>query len=827
MPAGKVTACGFAAAANDARVSRCGEGNSANSGHSDGELMPPQPAARGKSAEGKLGQTDGIGSAAGTGPGIAVTIGDEQELATSCRKEGAAQRTDAQRTKCQWARVPDGRETGRSINASASVDSQHPKDRATSPAKNEETEPGLSGHRHVVTGAGDPPHGRVWAGEPQKQMPCRNGGDTLNVAVSSSVELTQQSTSQPSKQDVHTANWQAVNWPGLEARVFRTQRAIHDAFTQGNTDKGNRLILELMGSHYAKLLAVHNATNPSKGAGTAGVDRIKNLTDAEKWRLALKIRFDLKPSPVRRSRIPKENKNEFRPLGIPTIRDRAIQHLIKLALEPAAEALLAPEQFGFRPGRGCRDAATHIRLRLRQPTYVLDADISKFFDRIAHDAVLRVIPGPPGLTKAIRRLLKAGIMDGVDLTHPEEGTPQGGPISPLLANLVLADLAASITREFPKGRVINGEKIAKPPYTPSYADDFLVIHESVAVLTAVRAYVEQWLTLRGLELHPDKTAIRHTATVANGHRGFRFLGYGFRHYQVGRHQAKGREWFNWTGPSEESVKRVYEKCVAIIDGSKRSRKRNGAIKDLARKGKATPEEVMVKRLDNAIRGWCIYHRPFFAKEMFGKLDHLLYGKLWKWSLRKHPTRKRAWVVARYWNNTKPWRFTVLPSKTGKPVQLTQAAATPIVRHYPVKPEKSWFDGDWAYWAKRAGHYPMLTTGASYALKRQQGKCPQCKQQIVSEDRVILATLQQVRGARKCVMHRHCADALRDATMEPVFIGSVLIAARCGDDSHAGLTEPIVSRDVIGSTDMDAPSGVSENDSLTGAGSPAPGGIFSI
>jgi RNA-directed DNA polymerase len=740
----------------------------------------------------------------------------------SYRKDRAAQRTDAQQTNRQRARVPDGRDTGRSINASAPVDSQHPKDRATSPALNEVTELGLSGRRCAATGAGDPPDGQVWAGEPTKPIPRCNGGDTQNSAVSSHVEPTQQSASKPSTQEVQAAKWQAVNWPELEARVFRTQRAIFEAFKQGKKAKGHRLQTRLWRSHNARLLAVHNATNPNKGADTAGTDGVKSLSDAAKWRLALKIRFDLKPMPLRRTFIPK-NGNELRPLGIPTIRDRAIQHLIKLALEPAAETLLSPEQFGFRPGRGCWDAAMHIRLRLRKPSYVLDADISKFFDRISHDAILRAIPGPTCLINAIRRILKGGILEGVEITHPDTGTMQGGPLSPLLANLVLASLAADIHKEFPKGRSINGEIIVKVPYTPSCADDFLVIHESQSGLMAVRAYVEQWLALRGLELHPDKTAIRNTATMADGYRGFRFLGFGFRHHRIGRHQSKGKEWYLWTGPSQESLNRVYQKCVDIIDASKRSRKRNGAIKDRARKGKATPEEVMVIKLNNLIRGWCGYHRPFFAKDTFSTLDHQLFTKLWKWALRKHPSRKRAWVVEHWFNSAKPWRFTVTSPSTGKRWHLRSAADTTITRHFQVKPEKSWFDGDWAYWAKRAGHYPMLTARAGTALKRQQGKCPLCKGAITIEDRIVLATYPHERGPRTSVVHRNCADALRNATTEPAFVGSVLTAARCWDDWHAGLTEPTVPRGIVGSTSMDAPDGASEN-LLTGAAHATPGGI---
>jgi RNA-directed DNA polymerase len=824
MPAGGNAACGIATAAKGARASRCGGGDSANSGRSDGELTSLPVAGEGKPTAAQREETDGAGSVAVTGPDTAVK-GHEQEETTSYRNMEAAKHAVTQQTKCQQGQAPDGRDAVRSIGTRPSVDSLDPTHRATSPARNEEIEPGLSGRRSAATGAGDPPHDRVQAGSPTKPRPLRNGGDTQTADISSTVELTQQSASKPSKQDVQAANWLAVNWPELEARVFRIQRAIHEAFKQGKHEKGHRLQKRLLRSHEARLLAVRKTTEDSKGADTAGVDGLYSLTDAAKWRLALLIRFDMKPTPLRRTFIPKDNKDELRPLGIPTIRDRAIQHLVKLALEPAAETLLAPEQFGFRPGRGCWDAASHIRLRLRKPTPALDADITKFFDRINHDAILRVIPGPPCLINAVRRMLKAGILEGVVLTQPETGTPQGGPISPLLANLVLADLAASISREFPKGRVMNGEKIARPPYCPSYADDFLVIHESAAVLTAVRAFVEQWLALRGLELHPDKTATRHTATMADGYRGFRFLGFGFRHHRIGRHQAKGREWFLWIGPSQESLHRVYQKCVEIIDASKRSRKRNGAIKDKALKGQATPEEIMVIKLNNLIRGWCGYHRPFFAKETFSKLDHMLFAKLWKWALRKHPSRKRAWVIQRLFNNANPWRFTVTSTRTGKPLPLRSAAATPIVRHYPVKPEKSWYDGDWAYWAKRTGHYPMLTARAGAAIKRHSGKCPLCKVQLTSEARVVLATFPHERHSRTCVIHRQCADALRNVTTESAFVGSVAIVARYRGTCTPGLRSQPCREARLVPPELDVPGGASENNLLTGVASAAPGEIF--
>lgn len=784
---GTEAACGGATAANGVQTSRCEEVLFLNSGHLDGRLKPLSVAGDGYIPAAQQGETAGGGSAASSKPGEVSAQGYEQEGIISCRKDKAAKCTGTQQPKWQPGHALGGPDAAQSIGTSPAAESPGPARHAKRSARNEETLLVPSTHCAAAHGASDPTVGREGAGSPTKPMPRCNGGDMPNSDISSRTGPALLPVSKPSKQDVQAASWQVVDWPSVEAGVFRIQRAIHAAIIQGNNNKAFRLQMKLMNSLKARLIAVRKAAEDSKGRATAGVDGLASLNDAQKWRLAETIRFDMAPQPLRRVLIPKADKNETRPLSIPTIRDRAIQHLIKLAVEPAAEACLAPEQFGFRPGRSCHDAAQHICLRLRKPSYVLDADLSKFFDRIPHDAILRVIPGPPRLIKAIRRLLKAGISDGVELTQPDSGTPQGGPLSPLLANLVLADLAASITRVFPATRMINGKKIAKAPYTPSYADDFLSIHERLDVIQEVRGYIETKLAGMGLELNSDKTAIRHTSTKKEDLRGFDFLGFNFRHHEVGRHQAKGARWFLWRGPSKKSLQKVYEKCAAIIDGSKRSRKRNGAIKDAARKGKATPEEVMITRLNSATGGWCNYHRPFFAKQAFSDLDHLLFQKLWSTALRKHPRRNRAWIVKYVFNNASPWRYgTTL--RSGKLLQVSPAAATPIVRHYPVKAEESWFDGNWAYWAKRAGHYPMITKSAGGALKRQRGKCPHCKESFTEDASVVMASIEAPKGFRNCVIHRQCADALRCTQTESVFVSCIADRSPVRGNSYAGFEE---------------------------------------
>jgi hypothetical protein len=354
--------------------------------------------------------------------------GHEQKEALSCRKDKAAKFDDTPETKRHQEQAPGDRDVARSIGTRSSADSLDPTHHATSSTCNEETYSGLSG-RLKATGAGDPPQGPEGAGSPTKQMPPCNEGDTPNSDIVSLVNNPQHSARTTSKRIAQASLWQEVNWPEVEARVFRIQRGIYEAFSQGDVTKGHRLQTRLLNSHHARLLAVKKAAEDSKGSYTPGVDGIANLSDGGKWALASKIRFDRKPSALRRVYIEKAGKKELRPLGIPTIQDRAIQHLIKLAIEPAAETILSPEQFGFRPGRGCWDAAIHISLRLRKPSYVLDADIRQFFDRIKHGTLLEALPCATDLKQAVSRLLRVGILDGTVMTTPEAGTPQGGPLS--------------------------------------------------------------------------------------------------------------------------------------------------------------------------------------------------------------------------------------------------------------------------------------------------------------------------------------------------------------------------------------------------------------
>src|SRR6266699_7243236 len=290
----------------------------------------------------------------------------------------------------------------------------------------------------------------------------------------------------------------------------------------------------LMRSWSAKCLAVGKVTQDNRGKKTAGVDGVKNLIPRQRLELAQRLTPYLKTRPVRRVWIPKPGKTEQRPLGIPTLGNRAAQTLVRLALEPEWEARFEPNSYGFRPGRSTHDAIEAIFNAIRyQPKYVLDADIAACFDRIAHFPLLNKLHTFPMLRRVIRTWLIAGVVDGGQLLATDKGAPQGSAISPLLANVALHGLETSIQRAFPLQKP--GTSIRWRPLVVRYADDFVVLHESLNYVERSRDVAIRWLAEMGLELKPSKTRIVHTLRPHAGQpAGFDFLGSTVRQFPVGR-----------------------------------------------------------------------------------------------------------------------------------------------------------------------------------------------------------------------------------------------------------------------------------------------------
>ena len=321
--------------------------------------------------------------------------------------------------------------------------------------------------------------------------------------------------------DPESEAWKAVPWRKLEQHVFRIQKRIYRAGQNSERRKVQKLQKLLMKSEAARLLAVRRVTQENQGKKTAGVDGVKSVPPPERFAMAQKIHpkhwKGKKAKPVRRVWIPKPGKEEKRPLGIPVLYERAQQALVKSALEPEWESYFEANSYGFRPGRDAHDAVEAIFNAIRyKPKYVLDADIKGCFDTINQEELVKKLQTYPKLRQIIKRWLKAGVVDNGVFTPTKAGTPQGGVISPLLANRALHGMEKAITEGM--------QSKAVKPILVRYADDFVILHPEKEELEKATQKITQWLSHMGLVLSPKKTRVTHTLTPTQGNVGFDFLG---------------------------------------------------------------------------------------------------------------------------------------------------------------------------------------------------------------------------------------------------------------------------------------------------------------
>jgi RNA-directed DNA polymerase len=430
----------------------------------------------------------------------------------------------------------------------------------------------------------------------------------------------------------HPSAWGQIDWQQAEDEVRRLQERIFRAAKEHQHARVRNLQRLVVRSYFAKALAIRQVTQINSGKGTPGVDGCVCKTDAQRMGF-LKSGLSLegyRPSPVRRVYIPKAD-GKRRPLGIPTVKDRVMQALVKLALEPEWESRFEANSYGFRPGRSTHDAIKAIWLGSNQTgssQWVVDADISGCFDNIDHDALLALVP--EHFHEVIRRWLKAGVVELGKHDDSLAGTPQGGVISPLLANIALDGIE----------RLFEGEKKTGQPKLPSkktgmnrgiqlirYADDFVVFCPSREVAEQyVRPELERFLATRGLRLSDAKTKIAHIDD------GFDFLGFSIRH-QSGKVIIK---------PQKEKV-----------------RKHVRAISEYLRTHRQQPTAGVIRDLNPVIRGWANYYRHVVSKRTFAAVDNAMWPMLFKWAKRRHPTKSLYWVKTRYFPNRDLGRSWVL------------------------------------------------------------------------------------------------------------------------------------------------------------------------
>ena len=543
-----------------------------------------------------------------------------------------------------------------------------------------------------------------------------------------------------------TVEWSEINWRKAERLTFKLQKRIFQASERGDVKAVRKLQKTLINSWSAKCIAVRRVTQDNQGKNTAGVDGIKSLTPKQRMNLVGRLKLTNKVKPTRRVNIPKPGTTETRPLGIPTINDRALQALVKLALEPEWEAKFEPNSYGFRPGRSCHDAIEAIFISIKQKDkYVLDADISKCFDRIDHKALISKIHTYPTLSRQIQAWLRAGYMDGKELFPTNDGTPQGGVISPLLANIALHGMEERVKQY---AETLKGRKLANRQSLSliRYADDFVIIHEDLNVVKKCQEIIANWLSDMGLELKPSKTKLTHTLNEIEGNVGFEFLGFHVQQHRVGNYRCAKNPKGTLLGfttlitPSKAKIKTHLVKIAKVIDTHK-----------------TAPQAALISKLNPIIRGWSNYYTTVVSKATFSKVDTLTYDKLRAWAR----TRGKGSINKdKYWRTVgdKDWCFS-----TEDGIELFNHASTPIVRHTKVKGKASPFNGDWIYWSKRRGEYPETPSRVSKLIKKQKGICPHCGLYFTSTDIVEVDHIKPTSIGGKDIydnlqlLHKHCHD----------------------------------------------------------------------
>ena len=560
--------------------------------------------------------------------------------------------------------------------------------------------------------------------------------------------------------------WSDIPWRKLEKNVYKLQKRIFKASRRGDVKLVRRLQKLLIKSRAARILAVRRVTQDNQGRKTAGVDGVKSLTPKQRLALTNKLKLGSKVAPTRRVWIPKPGKEEKRPLGIPTMYDRALQGLVKLALEPEWEARFEPNNYGFRPGRSCHDAIEAIFNAIKlKSKFVFDADISKCFDCINHKKLLKKLNTFPTLRRQIRAWIKAGVMDGLELKPTDCGTPQGGTFSPLLANIalhgmenVIKNLATDFDMKDGRGKTLGIQNRRRSVNVIRYADDFVILHKDINILNKCIKVITQWLNDIGLELKPSKTRITHTLNNYKKEKaGFDFLGFNIKQHKTGKYTC-GKNRRGLLGfktiitPSKESQKRHYNKLAEIVD-----------------RNKGQSQLTLISRLNPIIRGWCNYYATVISQKVFEHLDHILFWKLFKWGTKRHQNKGIKWVKNKYFMTIgeKNWAFATRTRDNPFATYLISHQDTKIIRFTKVKGDASPYDGNLVYWSTRRGKHPEVPTRTAFLLKKQKGKCNWCELYFKDGDVIELDhIIPKSKGGKDeyknwQLLHRHCHDKKTD------------------------------------------------------------------
>jgi RNA-directed DNA polymerase len=495
--------------------------------------------------------------------------------------------------------------------------------------------------------------------------------------------------------------WHSINWKQVWHTVRRLQARIVKAIHAGRWGKVQALVYLLTHSFAGRALAILRVVSNS-GATTPGVDGATwNTPESKTAAFPTLTPHGYHSQPLRRVYIPKSN-GQQRPLGIPTVRDRAMQALYLLGLDPIVETQGDRNSYGFRRHRNCADALVHCHRLLckrHSPCWILEGDIKACFDQISHAWLLRHTLMDK---EVLRQWLKAGFVERNVWFATTEGTPQGGIASPTLANLTLDGLQGLLRDHFGSTR---SARERHRVHLVRYADDFIITGTSEELLRdEVQPLVEHFLSERGLRLSHEKTRITHVS------EGFDFLGQNVRRYGNGKVLLK---------PARKSIRRFLKGIREVLHGV----------------GRSLTVGQLITVLNPKIKGWTLYHRHASSARIYAYVDHQIHGALWRWARRRHRGKSAHWVRNRYWRTTRKrsWVFsgTLLTGKGESiTVDLMKAVDVRIERHVLIQHEANPYDPLWeSYYEERlqkkmeSQFLGRLTLRALY--QRQKGRCLAC------------------------------------------------------------------------------------------------------
>lgn len=533
--------------------------------------------------------------------------------------------------------------------------------------------------------------------------------------------------------------WNNIDWKEKEIWLYNLQCKIFKLTKINDINTVFFIQKQIINHSYAKLLAVRKITQDNLGKRTAGVDNISVLTPNERMKLSHKVCINNQSDKIRRVTILKPNGKE-RHLGIPTIRDRVKQCLVKFALEPQYEASFEPNSYGFRPGRSSNDARQAIVNCLQLlPKYVLDADIKGCFDNICHDKLLEKLRTFPLLKSQIEVWLKAGILlnfqGNKTETHSTSGTPQGGIISPLLANIALDGLERKVSK--------------RGVYLVRYADDFLVLCNEEKELFKAKLKIENFLEDLGLELSKEKTKITHTKFISKSKNGIDFLGFNFVNYKVGKYKSTKNnqgKFTGWKSRCQPSLKAVNDHLTNI--------------KYIIKRSKGISQKVLICKLAPVISGWTRYFSVCSATKAFSYCSFRTFYFLKKWASRR---TKPGSSIKKYWIPLGASERVFALIEKNKVIKLQRHNQTKIILSTKVAGISSTYDGRIAYWAKRLSSNNKYGQLLRKLLKVKGPRCNWCQLYFQDSDKIEIDHIipKNQKGTSEWgnlrLLHRHCHD----------------------------------------------------------------------